>query len=116
MSALAKVGPLAVNVQANTGSSYEEGVSPATKCGKPTTAIDHVVQLVGYTPHAWIVRNSWTPLWGEDGYIRLARTANPTCGMDINPLDGNGCKGGPPQVKVCGQSGVLYDGVYPTVK
>ena len=37
------------------------------------------------------------------------------CGIDVNPLDGNGCKGGPPTVKVCGQNGVLYDAVYPLV-
>ena len=61
-------------------------------------------------------RNSWTPLWGENGYIRLKRYANEEhCGIDLNPLDGNGCKGGPDRVKVCGQNGVLYDGVYPLV-
>jgi hypothetical protein len=50
---------LAVNVQANTWSSYESGVFPTSKCGgaKGGVAIDHVVQLVGYTPQAWIVRN-----------------------------------------------------------
>ena len=38
------------------------------------------VQLVGYGTDDkngggdyWLVRNSWTPLWGENGYIRLAR-------------------------------------------
>jgi len=68
----------------------------------------------------WIVRNSWTPQWGINGYILLKR-ADPnkgpaaSCGIDINPLDGNGCTGGPPKVQVCGQSGVLYDGVYPLI-
>jgi cathepsin L len=84
---------------------------------------DHLVQMVGYgTATAeegggdyFLIRNSWTPLWGEDGYIRLARSATPSCGTDVTPLDGNGCTGGPPTVEVCGQSGVLYDGVYPTV-
>ena len=63
MAALSTIGPLAVNVQANTWSSYESGVFPTSGCGKPTTDIDHVVQLVGYTPDAWIIRNSWTALW-----------------------------------------------------
>ena len=95
---------------------------PLMACGNAThPTIDHLVQLVGYGSDPrhgdyWLVRNSWTPLWGEEGYIRLARSSNPTCGWDVNPLDGNGCKGGPPQVKLCGQSGVLYDGVYPTVQ
>ena len=78
------------------------------------------MQLVGYGTESgedyWLVRNSWTTLWGEAGYIKLARTASPRCGVDTAPLDGNGCKGGPPTVRVCGQSGVLYDGVYPLVK
>eukprot|EP01047_Picozoa_sp_COSAG01_P047951 COSAG01_NODE_4628_length_4864_cov_36.015530_3_plen_63_part_00 len=59
------------------------------------------------------MRNSWTPLWGEGGYIRLGRSSQPDCGTDTAPLDGNGCKGGPATVRVCGESGVLYDGVYP---
>ena len=63
----------------------------------------------------FLIRNSWTPGWGEDGYIRLARSANASCGVDVTPLDGNGCTGGPPSVEVCGQSGILYDAVYPTV-
>ena len=29
--------------------------------------------------------------------------------------DGDGGKGGPKEVKVCGQSGILYDGVFPLV-
>ena len=83
--------------------------------------LDHLVQLVGYGNEDghdyWIVRNSWTPLWGEDGFIRLAKfgEGKEPCGIDINPLDGNGCKGGPPTVKVCGQNGMLFDGVYPLV-
>jgi hypothetical protein len=54
MAALAHVGPLAVNVQANTWSSYESGIFPTSKCGqgKEGVAIDHVVQLVGSIAHA----------------------------------------------------------------
>ena len=59
--------------------------------------LDHLVQLVGYgtDPHSgdyWLVRNSWTTLWGDAGYIKLARSANASCGVDVTPLDGNGCK------------------------
>lgn len=53
------------------------------------------------------------------GYIKLARYGDTKegepCGLDINPADGNGCKGGPATVKVCGQNGMLFDAIYPTV-
>ena len=43
-------------------------------CG---TDVNHVVQLVGYgsenNEDYWIVRNSWGPSWGEDGFIRIKR-------------------------------------------
>ena len=94
---------------------YESGIF--TGGNKTNPDLDHLVQLVGYgtdsgTPY-WLIRNSWTPTWGHHGYIRLARTTD--CGIDVTPLDGNGCAGGPPTVKVCGQNGMLFDAVYPIV-
>lgn len=63
----------------------------------------------------WLVRNSWSPAWGEEGYIRIKRSADPGCGVDLKPRDGTGCKGGPPSVVVCGECGILYDVSYPIV-
>eukprot|EP01013_Petalomonas_cantuscygni_P010825 TRINITY_DN24062_c0_g1_i1.p1 TRINITY_DN24062_c0_g1~~TRINITY_DN24062_c0_g1_i1.p1 ORF type:complete len:380 (+),score=78.92 TRINITY_DN24062_c0_g1_i1:121-1260(+) len=120
LRAIATVGPLAVSVDAADWHDYAGGVFDGGNHTNPT--LDHLVQLVGYgTDEAsgkdfWLIRNSWTPEWGEGGYIRLLRSSgDPPCGLDVNPLDGNGCKGGPPTVKVCGQNGVLYDAVYPIV-
>lgn len=61
--------------------------------------------------------NSWTPLWGDHGYIKLFRADNEgdRCGTDITPEDGSGCAGGPSQVQVCGSCGILFDTVYPTL-
>lgn len=117
MAAVAE-GPLAISVDAGAWHDYEEGVFNGGNATNPE--LDHLVQLVGYgtTPEGadyFLVRNSWTPLWGEGGFIKLARSANASCGLDVHPSDGNGCKGGPQQVKVCGQNGMLYDGVYPIV-
>lgn len=122
LHAVATVGPLTVTVDAGAWHDYESGVFTGGNHTNPD--LDHLVQLIGYGTDAnggdyWTIRNSWTPLWGEDGFIRLARhgaSGTIPCGMDITPLDGDGCKGGPQEVKVCGQSGVLYDGAYPLVE
>jgi len=116
---LAQSGPLAINVDASSWSSYGSGVFNG--CNQATPDIDHVVQLVGagtdpnYGDY-WIVRNSWGAGWGEEGYIRLARSATPECGVDITPGDGTGCNGGPANVTVCGTCGILFDALYPTVQ
>jgi len=118
LTALATVGPLVINVDASAWSSYESGVFDG--CNQTHPDIDHVVQLVGYGVDKdfgdyWIVRNSWSPSWGEDGYVRLKRTPSIRCGWDLNPQDGTGCNGGPTEVKVCGTCGLLYDVSYPTM-
>jgi len=119
MQTLATVGPLAINVDASSWGAYETGVFNG--CNQTHPDIDHVVQLVGYGTDAtqgpyWIVRNSWNPMWGEDGYIRLYRhTASQVCGVDLKPSDGTGCNGGPATVTVCGTCGILYDVSYVTV-
>jgi len=111
-------GPLAISVAAASWASYETGVFDG--CNKTNPDIDHAVQLVGYGVDAtlgnyWLVRNSWSPSWGEEGYIKLQRGADFTCGIDLTPRDGDGCTGGPPTVKVCGTCGILFDAVYPLV-
>jgi cathepsin L len=117
MATLVSVGPLAINVQADTWSDYEKGVFDGCK-NYNNVDIDHVVQLVGYGTDSqggdyWLVRNSWDVTWGEAGYIRLKRSSSPSCGDDISPLDGTGCAGGPAKQHVCGTCGMLFDVSYP---
>lgn len=60
------------------------------RCG---TQLDHGVAAVGYGTHNgvdyWIVRNSWGPNWGENGYIKLERNlasaSHGKCGIAIEP-------------------------------
>jgi cathepsin L len=111
-------GPLSISVDASAWSGYESGVFDG--CDMSAPDIDHAVQLVGFgtDPSAgdyWLVRNSWGDGYGEDGYIRLRRYATPPCGVDTTPGDGDGCNGGPSQVTVCGNCGILYDTVYVTM-
>ncbi|KAK9286254.1 hypothetical protein L1049_014641 [Liquidambar formosana] len=68
---------------------YESGVFTG-HCG---IDLDHGVAAVGYGTENgvdyWIVRNSWGPKWGENGYIRLERNVAGTntgkCGIAIEP-------------------------------
>eukprot|EP00730_Choanoeca_flexa_P006654 TRINITY_DN12195_c0_g1_i2.p1 TRINITY_DN12195_c0_g1~~TRINITY_DN12195_c0_g1_i2.p1 ORF type:complete len:365 (+),score=93.22 TRINITY_DN12195_c0_g1_i2:13-1107(+) len=120
MEAVANVGPISISVDAGSWFAYEEGVYNG--CNQTNPDIDHAVQLVGYGSDNgsdyWLVRNSWTPHWGEKGYIRIARTSNEQgrCGTDITPADGTGCKGGPSSVQVCGTCGILFDSCYPLIE
>jgi cathepsin L len=122
MNAIASVGPLAVNVAANSWSSYRSGIFTGCPSFTSNIVINHVVQLVGYgvdngRPY-WLIRNSWGSSWGEQGYMRLDRHADGDmkkwCGIDRNPQDGTGCDGGPAQVTVCGSCGIWYDSSFPT--
>jgi len=121
MQAVATQGPLAVNVAATPWMSYESGVFDGCDFNK-NIDINHVVVLMGYGTDAatgkdyWLIRNSWSPMWGEKGYIRLLRHSEEQkqCGTDSTPLDGVGCDGGSTSDTVCGQCGVLFDTSYPT--
>jgi cathepsin L len=121
MDALAHAGPLSVNVDASDWSSYESGIFSGCNFAN-NISIDHVVQLVGYGHDGdlgldyWIVRNSWSPAYGESGFIRVHRSASPSCGWDVDPQDGTGCKGGPNQLWTCGMCGILFDTSFPNVK
>jgi cathepsin L len=117
MTALATTGPVAISVAATEWEFYSRGVYNGD-CG---TEINHAVTAVGYGvdpkfgPY-WLVRNSWSQSWGEDGYIRIAREASAAdvkCGIDYNPSAGSACDGGPEQITVCGLCGILSDSSHP---
>eukprot|EP01038_Epipyxis_sp_PR26KG_P017333 gene17333-23928_t len=117
LNAIAKLGPIAVSVDASNWHAYDSGVFSG--CNQVNPDINHVVVLVGYGEDAgqkyWLIRNSWSPIYGEAGYIKLARqdTEEEVCGMDITPTDGSMCEGQDDPVKACGTCGVLYDSSYP---
>jgi cathepsin L len=72
---------LSVDASSNGWQLYAGGVyTAACKCNK-LSCLDHAVGGVGYGTDAasgedfWIVRNSWSKSWGEEGYIRIAKGA-----------------------------------------
>ena len=58
---------------------YKSGIFNDPKCG---IDVDHAVLAVGYVEPTeqeplgyWIIKNSFGKGWGEEGYIRIAMTA-----------------------------------------
>ncbi len=79
-------GPLAITINANTLQYYTGGVLSISYDECPY-APSHGVNLVGYGTDEygvdfWIVRNTWGPDWGENGYFRLARGYG-LCGVNM---------------------------------
>jgi hypothetical protein len=66
-------GPVAVSFMVHENfPGYAGGVYSAY--GSPETGEGHAVLIVGYddSQSCWIVKNSWGPWWGVDGYFRIA--------------------------------------------
>jgi len=92
--ALATLGPVSVAIDATPNSFYfySGGIynAPPTECKADPSKADHVVTIVGYGSGGdkkadgggdyWILRNSWSKFWGEEGYMRIASSEN-TCGV-----------------------------------
>lgn len=69
------ITPITISVDATYWSYYAGGVF--SNCNNNTH--NHAVLLTGIQDGNWIVKNSWGPKWGENGYIRL-KNGN-TCGL-----------------------------------
>jgi len=87
LSAIA-LQPVSIAVQANQFAFqfYKNGVIDDDTCGKHGD-IDHGVLAVGYatdletqTPY-WLVKNSWGPTWGDNGYLKMSRNSTNEFGM-----------------------------------
>jgi len=115
MNAVAQAGPVSIVLDASTWSSYESGVFDG--CDYDNIELDHAVQVVGYgecEEHGkyWLVRNSWSPAWGEGGYIKLKRSDDDSNKCD-HTMNGGRCKGDPIKADACGTCGILYSPSYP---
>ena len=84
--------PVSVAIEADVRvfQFYSGGIIDSTTCG---TSLDHGVVIVGYGKEEdkdyWIVKNSWGENWGENGYVRIARSSstsdNGVCGIAMMP-------------------------------
>ncbi|KAG2822945.1 hypothetical protein PC113_g12170 [Phytophthora cactorum] len=73
-------GPVTANIDA-TGDGfrhYAGGIYDAQDCLSDGEEVNHAVVVVGFGEtdageKFWIIRNTWGTMWGEDGYMRIAR-------------------------------------------
>eukprot|EP00195_Chlamydomonas_chlamydogama_P002895 CAMPEP_0202919314 /NCGR_PEP_ID=MMETSP1392-20130828/75519_1 /ASSEMBLY_ACC=CAM_ASM_000868 /TAXON_ID=225041 /ORGANISM="Chlamydomonas chlamydogama, Strain SAG 11-48b" /LENGTH=602 /DNA_ID=CAMNT_0049612635 /DNA_START=31 /DNA_END=1836 /DNA_ORIENTATION=- len=89
MEAVAVMGPISVAMDASLDSFryYKEGVYDEAGCSR--WELDHQVMLYGYGTtdtgiDYWLVKNSWSKLYGTDGFIRIVRGAH-DCGISSEP-------------------------------
>lgn len=84
--------PVAVAIEADTRyfQSYSSGVITSANCG---TNLNHGVLIVGYGSENkqdyWLVKNSWGTSWGDEGYVKIARSSSANdpgiCGIAMDP-------------------------------
>lgn len=91
-AAVAQAGAISVAIDASLIDFhyYAGGVYYNLQCKdgsvNPGTDLDHAVLVVGYGTtddgkDYWIVKNSWSMYWGDDGYIKMSRNKDNNCGI-----------------------------------
>ena len=66
---------IAIEADSSVFQFYSSGVLTSEKCG---TDLNHGVLIVGYgteegVPY-WLVKNSWSSDWGDNGYVKILRS------------------------------------------
>lgn len=88
-AAIAAHGPVSVSIDAShrSLSFYANGVYYEPNCGSGPDELDHSVLAVGYgmlgQPY-WLVKNSWSTYWGNNGYVLMSQKDN-NCGVATSP-------------------------------
>ncbi|XP_062580910.1 procathepsin L-like [Saccostrea cucullata] len=83
--AVAEVGPVSVGINALPSfMAYGGGIYDDPNCTSET--LNHAVLVIGYGYNLtrtdyWIIKNSYGPAWGEEGFCRMSRNKNNQCGI-----------------------------------
>ncbi|CAB1119846.1 unnamed protein product [Ectocarpus sp. CCAP 1310/34] len=86
LEAVGNTGPVSVAFQvAPDFKAYAGGVYDNPSCSTLPEQVNHAVLCVGYGTTEegvdyWIIKNSWGPEWGLDGFFHMARGKN-MCGV-----------------------------------
>jgi len=89
-AAIYENGPVTVAINANprTFTFYSKGVYSDPSCKGSPEDLDHQVLAVGYGQigghRFWLIKNSWSTYWGNDGYVLISQDNN-MCGVTTNP-------------------------------
>jgi cathepsin L len=85
MEAIQTIGPISVAMDASRPAfhAYKRGVYSDRTCS--SKKLDHGVLAVGFgtyegTPY-FLVKNSWGPMWGMEGYFMIERSEENMCGL-----------------------------------
>uniref|UniRef100_UPI00398EC444 digestive cysteine proteinase 2-like n=1 Tax=Pristiophorus japonicus TaxID=55135 RepID=UPI00398EC444 len=87
--AIFKNGPVSVGMDATQKSFrfYSNGVYYEPKCRQSVYDLDHAVLAVGYGildgQSYWLIKNSWSAYWGNNGYVLISMKNN-DCGVTLD--------------------------------
>lgn len=80
-------GPISVAFQVVSDfTDYKSGVYSSDLCKNGPMNVNHAVLAVGYGTENgvdyWLVKNSWSEQWGDEGYFKIQRGVN-MCGIAV---------------------------------
>merc|ERR1712241_549583 len=87
--AVATKGPVSVSINADDSKFQRWQKNFGIYDGPCSISPNHAVLIVGYGEEEyrpyWLVKNSWSTSWGDNGYIKMARNVN-ICGIASAPV------------------------------
>ncbi|XP_064455231.1 procathepsin L-like [Ornithodoros turicata] len=89
-NAVATVGPVSVGIDASDFRFffYGSGIYDNPNCG--SVNLTHAVVVVGYGTEDgkdyWLIKNSWSERWGQNGFGKMTRNRGNQCGIASNAV------------------------------